>query len=177
MSIEQKEIVAPASKNSLESLKGALMNAPVMAFLSKFDTFLKKKEQFLKKGEVLFEPGENPYLYIVASGALSILRVSTTGEAKEVGKVYTGGFIGEGVLSERILKEVRAMSHTESTVVVALTIADIEFLEAQDPATLATLYKHINNVTSLRLAQSGRELAVMYEATQKFQEYRELGGQ
>ena len=103
--------------------------------------------------------------------------MSPTGDIKEVGKVYTGGFIGEGVLSERTLKEVRATSHTENTRVISLDLADIEFLEAGDPATLASLYKHINNITSLRLAQSGRELAVMYEATQKFQEYRNLGGQ
>ena len=57
---------------------------------------------------------------------------------------------------------------------MALTRADIEYLESQDAATLANLYKHINNITSLRLADTSNELALMYEATQKFQEYREL---
>jgi hypothetical protein len=52
----------------------------------------------------------------------------------------------------------------------------MEYLESQDPTTLASFYKHINDITSLRLSQVGKELAHMYEATQKFQQYRELGG-
>ncbi len=86
-----------------------------------------------------------------------------------------GAFIGEGVLSGRFQKDVQAASITERTTVVVLTKEDIDYLEAQDAATLVKLYKHINNITSLRLAESGRELAIMYESTQKFQEFRELG--
>ncbi len=44
-----------------------------------------------------------------------------------------------------------------------------------DPETLVALYKHINNITSLRLAETGRELAVLYELTEKIQEFRDLG--
>jgi CRP-like cAMP-binding protein len=177
MSVELQKVDSSLSDSPLKSLKGNLLNAPVLAFIEKFDTLFSKKKKFLTKGETLFEPGENPYLYIVASGGLSIFRVSLLGEAKEVGRVYTGECIGEGILSDRIQKEVRAVSLTEKTSVIALTRADIEYLESQDAATLAALYKHINNITSLRLADTSKELALMYEATQKFQEYRELGGQ
>lgn len=177
MSIELPKIAPDISDSPLSNLKGSLLNAPVLAFLDKFDVLVSKKKKFLTKGETLFEPGENPYLYIVASGGLSIFRMNLSGDAKEVSRVYTGGFIGEGVLSDRIQKEVRAVSLTEKTSVIALTRADIEYLESQDAATLANLYKHINNITSLRLADTSKELALMYEATQKFQEYRELGGQ
>lgn len=58
---------------------------------------------------------------------------------------------------------------------IALTKADIELLESQDPDTLAKLYKHINNITSLRLAEAGKELAIMYESAEKFQEFQERG--
>lgn len=146
-----------------------------MAFLERFDTFVQKKKKILTKGEVLFEPGENPYLYMVASGALGIFRINPSGEIKELGKVYTGAFIGEGILSDRLTKEVQSQSITEHTIVVQLTKEDIEYLESQDPAILAKLYKHINNITSLRLAETGKELALMYESTQKFQEYQQLG--
>lgn len=147
----------------------------MLAFLDRFDGFVQKKKKILGKGEILFEPGENPFLYIVASGALGIFRINPSGESKELGKVYTGAFIGEGVLSDRNTKDVLVNSITEKTVVVPLTKEEIEFLESQDPAILAKLYKHINNITSLRLSETGKELALMYESTQKFKEYQELG--
>lgn len=162
------------SKPGFEWLRKELTIAPVLAFLDRFDGFVQKKKKTLGKGEILFEPGENPFLYIVSSGALGIFRINPSGDIKELGKVYTGAFIGEGVLSDRNTKDVLVNSVTEKTIVVALTKEEIEFLESQDPAILAKLYKHINNVTSLRLSETGKELALMYEYTQKFKEYQEL---
>jgi CRP-like cAMP-binding protein len=163
--------------SGLDELKQKLVNAPVFAFLEKFDRWISKKERALRLGEVLLEPGENPYLYIVAAGVLTIYRVNGSGESQEVGKVLTGEFIGEGILSGRNQKDIRAVSLFDHTRVIALTKEDIEQYERQDPETLAKIYRHINNITSLRLAQSGRELGIMYEATQKFQEFRENGTQ
>lgn len=79
------------------------------------------------------------------------------------------------MLSDRNQKDVEALSASEKTLVVALTKADIEYLESLDPETLASLYKHINNITSLRLAETGRELAILYESTEKIQEFRDRG--
>ena len=158
-----------------EAIRKELPHAPVFAFLERFDKFLQKKQKILKREEVLFEPGENPYFYIVTSGALSIFRINPSLERKEVGKVYTGAFIGEGVISNRNQKDVLAESITDRTIVTILTKEDLEFLESQDPATLAKLYKHINNITSLRLSDTSKELALMYETTGKFQEFQELG--
>ncbi len=173
-----KKIETPALsenvKPGIEWLRKELSIAPVLAFLDRFDSFVQKKKKMLRKGETLFEPGENPYFYIVSSGALGIFRINPSGEVKELGKVYTGAFIGEGVLSERNTKDVLVNSITEKTMVVALTKEEIEYLESQDPAILAKLYKHINNITSLRLSETGKELALMYEYTQKIKEYQEL---
>lgn len=80
---------------SLSALKQSLAIHPILAFLDGFDSFFKKKKRFLTNNEVLFTPGENPYFYIVSSGTLSILRLTPTGEKKEVGRAYTGSFIGE----------------------------------------------------------------------------------
>ena len=82
-------------KASLGALKQSLNIHPILAFLEGFDNFFKKKKRSLVNNEVLFTPGENPYFYIVSSGALSILRITPTGEKKEVGRAYTGSFIGE----------------------------------------------------------------------------------
>ena len=49
MSIELRETPVLSPRNPLDSLKGALINAPVMAFLSKFDAYIKKKERTLTK--------------------------------------------------------------------------------------------------------------------------------
>lgn len=73
------------------------------------------------------------------------------------------------------MKEVEAVSLTESTGVLALRKEDMEYYESIDTTTMMHLYKHINNVTSLRLQDAGKELAIMYESAQKIQEFRENG--
>jgi CRP-like cAMP-binding protein len=161
----------------LEAFRLTLPQAPVFAFLEKFDAHIQKKKRILTKGETLFDPGENPYFYIVASGGLGIFRINASGEKKEIGRTYAGAFVGEGILSDRYIKEVQAVSLTESTSVFALEKEDIEYYETIDTATMMHLYKHINNVTSLRLQDSGKELAIMYESAQKIQEFREHGKQ
>jgi CRP-like cAMP-binding protein len=175
--IEIASVLPETPKPGFEGLRKELLVAPIIAFLDRFDTFAQKKKKVLAKDEMLFEPGDNPYLYIVASGALGIFRVNPSGEIKEVGKVYTGSFIGEGILSDRNAKDVMAKSITERTEIVSMDKAEAEYLEAQDPAMLAKFYKHINNITSMRLAESGRELSLMYESTQKLQEFQEQGQQ
>ena len=82
-------------KHSLGTLKQSLTIHPILAFLETFDNFFKKKKRLLVNNEVLFSPGENPYFYIISSGALTIIRVTPTGEKKEVGRAYMGSFLGE----------------------------------------------------------------------------------
>lgn len=97
-------------KDSLSALKQTLSIHPILAFLKSFDIFFKKKERALVNNEILFSPGENPHFYIVSSGALSILRMTPTGEKKEVGRAYMGSFLGEGVLFDRNQKDVEAVA-------------------------------------------------------------------
>lgn len=142
--------------------------------MEKFDEFAKKKKKSLSENEVLFEPGESPYFYIVASGALKIFRINPSGEKKEIGKAFAGSFIGEGVLSGRYQKDVQAEAYVPSAVVM-LTKEDFDYLESLSPETLMNLYKHLNDATSLRLAQTGKELALLYETTEKINSYKERG--
>lgn len=164
-------------RESLGALKQSLVIHPILAFLEGFDNFFKKKKRALVNNEVLFTPGENPYFYIVSSGALSILRITPTGEKKEVGRAYTGGFIGEGVLFDRNQKDVEAVAIGEGASVIVLTKADIVYLESQDPEKILTLYKHIIEVTNGRLLDSGKELASLYEINTKIDELSKLGEQ
>ncbi len=64
-SVENKE-AREISSNGLRGLREQMANAPVLAFLDRFDSFLDKKKKILSKNEILFSPGENPYLYIVS---------------------------------------------------------------------------------------------------------------
>lgn len=164
-------------KHSLGALKQSLTIHPILAFLEGFDSFFKKKKRALVNNEVLFTLGENPYFYIVSSGALSILRMTPTGEKKEVGRAYTGGFIGEGVLFDRNQKDVEAVAIGEGASVVTLTKEDIAYLESQSPEKILTLYKYIIEVGNGRLLDSGKELASLYEMNNKIDELSKLGEQ
>lgn len=164
-------------KRSLGALKQSLTIHPILAFLEGFDSFFKKKKRSLVNNEVLFTPGENPYFYIVSSGALSILRMTPTGEKKEVGRAYTGGFIGEGILFDRNQKDVEAVAIGEGASVVTLTKADIVYLESQSPEKILNLYKYIIEVGNGRLLESGKELASLYEMNTKIDELSKLGEQ
>ncbi len=163
-----------AFSRKVDALKADLVSAPVFAFLEKFDSFVKKRTRSLASGETLFEPGEDPNFYVVVSGALKISRVNPSGEKKEIGKAYAGSFLGEGILSGRNLKEVEAVAYVPTSV-TCLTKDDFDRLELQSPETLMRLYRHLNDRTSLRLAETGKELALLYEATEKIESYRERG--
>jgi CRP-like cAMP-binding protein len=171
---ERTESPREALSKGIEGIKAGLAAAPVFAFLEKFDVFAKKKTRVLAEGETLFEPGEDPYFYIVTSGALKIFRINPSGEKKEIGKAYTGSFLGEGALSGRPVKEVEAVAYVQSSV-AAFTKEDFDFLESKSPETLMRFYRHLSDLTSLRLADSGKELALLYEMTEKINACKEKG--
>lgn len=162
---------------SLGTLKESLAIHPILAFLEEFDNFFKKKKRILMNNEVLFTPGENPYFYIVSSGTLSILRLTPTGEKKEVGRAHMGSFIGEGIIFDRNQKDVEAVALGEGASVIILTKEDIIYLESQSPEKILALYKHIIEVSNGRLLDSGKELASLYEMNTKIDELSKLGEQ
>lgn len=162
---------------SLGTLKQSLTIHPILAFLEEFDNFFKKKKRILMNNEVLFTPGENPYFYIVSSGTLSILRLTPTGEKKEVGRAHMGSFIGEGIIFDRNQKDVEAVAIGEGASVIILTKEDIIYLESQNPEKILALYKHIIEVSNSRLLDSGKELASLYEMNTKIDELSKLGEQ
>lgn len=159
----------------MKSLRASLPMQPVLAFLDSFDQFFKKKKQQLAKNEVLFSPGENPYFYIVTSGALAVFRVTPTGEKKEIGRAYKGSFLGEGILFGRTQKDTEAVAHGDGTSVIALTREEINLLESENPKKLLDLYKYIVEITNGRLLETGKELALTYEMTEKINALSKAG--
>ena len=79
------------------------------------------------------------------------------------------------MISGRTLKEVEAVSALPHTEVVTYTKEDLEYLESLSPETMMDLYKHIMNVTSIRLANSGKELALLSEAAILMEEFKQEG--
>ncbi|MDD2487306.1 MAG: cyclic nucleotide-binding domain-containing protein [Candidatus Gracilibacteria bacterium] len=175
--LKGKEKRSSEIKGALSDFKnqiGIQKQNPVIAYIEKFDEYFKKNKKHLKKGEVLFSPGIDPNFYIVKSGALLIFSHTSDGDKKEIGKVYEGGFIGEGIIFGRNQKDVEAVSLGFSEV-FSLTEEDLKEFEKQNPSEAMEIYKHIIEITNKRLLDSGKELASIYDATNKLTELSKLG--
>lgn len=51
----------------------------------------------------------------------------------------------------------------------------MDFLESQDPTKVLEMYKYIVEVTNGRLLESGKEIATLYELTEKIDEFAKQG--
>lgn len=158
------------AKEQIQVLKEQLPNRPIFAFLEKFDSFFKKRKRLLSDKEHVFDVGEDPNFYIITSGSVIILRDTATGEKKEIGRAYAGSFLGEGVLFGRMQKETSAIAAGERTEVVAITLEDLKFLEERSAKDVVELYRHVLETTNFRLLEAGKELANLYELTEKINE-------
>lgn len=139
---------------------------PIIAYLEKFDNFFKKQKRFLKEWEKLFSPGKDNYLYMITAWSLDIFGYSNEWERKEIWKVYAWSFIWEWVIFGRFQKDVEAIACSKSEV-FAFTQEDLARLEKEFPKEALELYKHIIEITNKRLLDSWKELANIYEATNK----------
>ena len=153
---------------SLSDLKKTLniqKSNPILAYLDMFDKTWKKRKRQLQANELLFAPGEDPHMYLITKGMLVILRETGLGEQREIGTVYTGGFLGEGILFGRNKKDVSAIAKSDGVELFAITKEDLEKLKNTEPQAALDLYEHIIEITNKRLLDTGEELASIYEAT------------
>lgn len=169
----QKEIKNVDVKWAIGDLKLWLHNInkinPIIAYLEKFDTMFKKKKRILEKWEILFSPWKDENLYIIISWWLDIFRYTIDGQKKEIGKAYSWSFIWEGIIFWRFQKDVEAMASANAEV-FALTKEDLAMLEKESSAEALELYKYIIEITNKRLLDTWKELADIYEATNKLLE-------
>ncbi|MDD2566055.1 MAG: cyclic nucleotide-binding domain-containing protein [Candidatus Gracilibacteria bacterium] len=173
----KKEVSKVSAKDAIGNLRDIMKvekTNPIIAYLDKFDTYFKKKKRVLEVGQILFSPGKDDNMYIIITGGVDILRYTSDGQKKEIGKARAGSFIGEGIIFDRNQKDVEAIANSPSEI-FALTKEDLKKLEQESPAEALELYKYIIEVTNKRLLDSGKELADIYEATNKLIEMAKNG--
>lgn len=146
-------------------LSGPKIN-PIIAYLEKFDEYFKKKKRKLEKWEILFRPGKDINFYIIISWEVDIYRYTSDWVRKEIWQAKAGSFIWEWVIFKRYQKDVEAVANNEVEV-FALDSNDLQKLESLAPREAMELYKHIIEVTNRRLLDSWKELADIYELTNK----------
>lgn len=139
---------------------------PIIAYLEKFDTYFKKKKRILETWEVLFSPWKDNNFYIITSGEIDIFRYTIDGTKKEIWKARSGSFIWEWIIFDRQQKDVEAIAN-RTTQVFALSREDLQRLESLSPKEAMDLYKYIIEITNKRLLDTGKELADIYELTNK----------
>lgn len=139
---------------------------PIIAYLEKFDEYFKKKKRKLEKWEILFRPGKDINFYIIISWEVDIYRYTSDWVRKEIWQAKAGSFIWEWVIFKRYQKDVEAVANNEVEV-FALDSNDLQKLESLAPREAMELYKHIIEVTNRRLLDSWKELADIYELTNK----------
>ena len=139
---------------------------PIIAYLDKFDEYFKKKKKRLEVWQILFSPGIDNNFYIIVSGILTIINITPTWEKKEIWKADKWSFIWEGIIFGRNQKDVEVICAQEAEV-IALNIDDLAKFEADLPKEAILMYKYIIEVSNKRLLESGKELANIYEATNK----------
>lgn len=147
---------------------------PIIGYLDMFDKTWKKRKRIIQSGEALFEPGDDPHMYLVTKWVLVILRETSSGEKREIGTVYPGSFMGEGILFGRNRKDVSAIAKTYGVEAFAVTKKDIDALKDKEPKAMIDLYEYVIEVTNKRLLDTGEELATIYEATNSLSNLAEL---
>jgi len=139
---------------------------PIIAYLDKFDEYFKKKKMRLEVWQILFSPGIDDKFYIIASWVLSVISHTSTWEKKEIWKAKKWSFIWEGIIFGRNQKDVEVICAEEAEV-IALNIDDLVKFETDLPKEAIEMYKYIIEVSNKRLLESDKELANIYEATNK----------
>lgn len=159
-------------KDAIGSLKNKMnieKRNPIMAYLDKFDNYFKKKKKILELWDVLFSPWKDTNLYIIVSWGVDIFRYTVEWQKKEIWKAHAWSFIWEWIIFWRFQKDVEAIANSNSEI-FALNIEDLALLEKESPKEAIELYKYIIEITNKRLLDSWKELANIYEATNKLTE-------
>jgi len=79
------------------------------------------------------------------------------------------------VLFGRNTKDVEAVACTKNTSVIPLTRSDIDAMAEKHPERVNSLYRYIIEMTSARLADTSRELALVYEMSERINEFSSSG--
>lgn len=147
---------------------------PILAYIEKFDEYFKKKKRFLKNWEILFDIWNDSNIYIVKSWIILIYSYMADWDRKEIFKTREGWFIWEWIIFWRNIKDVEAVSFWFSEV-YPLNLDDLKKIEIENPTEAIEIYKYIIEITNKRLLDTSKELASIYDATNKIMEFAKTG--
>lgn len=166
---QRVEKKSESTKSWIDNLKQAVniqKTNPIIAYLEKFDSYFKKQKKVLEAWETLFKPWKDWFFYIITSWELDIFRYTVDWTKKEIWKARAWSFIWEWVIFDRNQKDVEAVA-SRTTQVFALSSEDLQQLELLAPKEAMELYKYVIEVTNKRLLDTWKELADIYELTNK----------
>ena len=127
---------------------------------------LRESAQTFARDEYIFTHGVDPRMAILLDGECSV-QVPLAEATKIIGNISAGQIIGEGILMGRTTKQVDIMVSSPSATVAYLTIEDIDRLRIESPMDVMDIYHHIITLTNARLIETNRELAILYEMSEK----------
>ena len=125
------------------------------------DTYLEREE--LAEGTVLIHHGDPPDdLFVLESGRLKVEMLMPDGTTMRLSTVLAGVVVGEIALYTGVPRTADVVAETPS-VVLRLSRASIERMEAEDPATAAALHRWLATMLSERLTDSQRAFSALLD--------------
>ncbi len=117
----------------------------------------------LAEGTVLIRQDEPPGdLFVVESGRLSVEMVTTDGTQMRVRRVNPGVVVGEVAMYTGVTRTADVVAETPS-VVLRLSGAAIERMEAEEPELAAALHRWLARILSERLSDTQREFDALLD--------------
>lgn len=117
----------------------------------------------IPEGTVLIRQGDPPDdMYVLESGRLRIEQVTSAGARMRLSTVRAGVVVGEIALYTGVPRTADVVAETPS-VVLRLSRASIERLEAEDPQTAAALHRWMATTLAGRLTDSQRAFSALLD--------------
>jgi sulfate permease, SulP family len=117
----------------------------------------------LTEGTVLIRQGDPPDdMFVLESGRLRIELTTLEGARRRLGTVRPGVVVGEIALYTGVPRTADVVAETPS-VVLGLSRASIERLEADEPETAAALHRWLATTLAVRLTDSQRAYSALLD--------------
>jgi SulP family sulfate permease len=142
-------------------VKGLPAGSGVAGLPPNLMTYVDREE--LPEGTVLIHHGDPPDdLFVLESGRLKIELLMPDGTTMRLSTVLAGVVVGEVALYTGVPRTADVIAETPS-VVLRLSRASIERMEAEDPDTAAALHRWLATMLSERLTDSNRAFSALLD--------------
>jgi SulP family sulfate permease len=125
------------------------------------ESYLERRS--ITEGTVLIRQGDPPDdMFVLESGRLRIELTTAEGARRRLGTVRPGVVVGEIALYTGVPRTADVVAETPS-VVLGLSRASIERLEADEPETAAALHRWLATTLAVRLTDSQRAYSALLD--------------